>query len=100
MIFAGYSYNIAKEKAMSNIWNKYPKVKPPLSDNPDDDYGCYKKSLKLLFVTDGRICAGYYRLWEREEGEDLREDWVLEGRDGYTMDKVTYWAKMPDFPKG
>lgn len=64
----------------------------PQPDLNNGDFGCFRQSEKVLFTNGKDKFAGYYQTWDDNE---FPSKWILEGRDGYTIDNVTYWTKFP-----
>lgn len=66
--------------------------------DPGRDYGAWMESREVLVVTEsGNIHIA--RNWTPVD-DDGSHGWVLQGRDGYRLDGVIYWAPLPSLTFG
>jgi len=87
----------------TTIWIPTNEQSPPPS--VDGDFGDWVESIEVLIWVAEREGAMIGRLrmpsascpeWERDF---IPNGWVLQGRDGYLVDRVTHWAVLPEGPR-
>lgn len=79
-------------------WQYTADALPPVLD-PEEKWFCQESSQVLIRTTEGCIHLAHYRIYV-EDGQpdpDMTPEWVLEGRDGYSLplEKVDAWAPTP-----
>lgn len=74
---------------------------PPPPGGPERDYGDYHHSDDVLVMNeDGDMYTAYYEHYT--DPDDTPEDkgrWFQFGRDGYVVEGITLWKKLPERPK-
>lgn len=80
---------------MSIDWIEYSEEGPhPLVG---EDFLAFTDSVRVLVVNNKRIYTAELRVYPPEDNSP--PVWVQTGPDGYTLDKVTHWAYLPDLPE-
>lgn len=76
-------------------WIRCRVALPEPSSDPDNDYGAWVNSKRVLAWADGKAWTAYVQHWPKDEGGPR---WIQSGRDGYDLEGVTHWQPLPDGP--